>query len=190
MPSPEISFRFDPAKAAEAAALLLRLHGGPMGRMRLLKLLYLAEREALKRSNRPICGGLYVSMPHGPVMSEVYDLIRGQAWGESAVWNARIVAADERDLMLRGEIDPDSLSDADIAVLKDTFRRFKHMTDGQIYRFVHDPAKVPEYRDPEGSSAPIPAAHVLEAVGKTAPEIVTIAEEVRVENRQADLLSE
>ncbi len=46
-----------------------------MSYMKLIKLLYLADREALARWGRPITTDSYVSMKHGPVLSEVLNLI-------------------------------------------------------------------------------------------------------------------
>ena len=53
---------FDEEKATDAATYLLGRGGGRMTRMKLIKLLYIAEREAVARHNRPICGGRYVCM--------------------------------------------------------------------------------------------------------------------------------
>ena len=73
-----IQFRFHPEKAVEAAAILLKLHGKPMKYLGLLKILYIADRIALQRIEQPITGDHYVSMDYGPVLSKVYDLIKGQ----------------------------------------------------------------------------------------------------------------
>jgi Protein of unknown function (DUF4065) len=73
-----IQFRFHPEKAVEAAAVLLKLHGKPMKYLGLLKMLYIADRVALKRMEQPITGDHYVSMDYGPVLSGVYDMIKGK----------------------------------------------------------------------------------------------------------------
>src|SRR5262245_7595964 len=71
-------FRSDSRKTIEATAILLRLaHEKSMSRKRLLALLYHAERESLKRTGRPIIGGKLVAMQHGPIHSDVYDMIKG-----------------------------------------------------------------------------------------------------------------
>jgi hypothetical protein len=46
--------KFDERKATEATALLLSLRGGQMHYMKLIKLLYLADRRALLRWGIPI----------------------------------------------------------------------------------------------------------------------------------------
>ncbi len=68
--------RFDEEKATEAAALILSLRGGQMHYMKLIKLLYLLDREALSRWGIPVTTDTYVSMDHGPVVSAIYNLIR------------------------------------------------------------------------------------------------------------------
>ena len=59
-----VTYRED--KATQAAARLLRLAGGKLNHMKLMKLLYLADRRALIQWGRPITFDWYVSMPHGP----------------------------------------------------------------------------------------------------------------------------
>ena len=46
--------RFREAKTTQAAARLLTLRGGRMNYMKLLKLLYIVEREALLNWGRPV----------------------------------------------------------------------------------------------------------------------------------------
>src|SRR4051794_10494791 len=75
---------FDERKATEATSLLLMLRGNRMHYMKLIKLLYLADREALLRWGRPITTDTFVSMDYGPVVSTIYDLIRRKQNG--AVW--------------------------------------------------------------------------------------------------------
>src|SRR5437870_7012187 len=73
-----MSFKFDSKKAIEASAALLRMAPHRrMDRKRLLALLYIADRESMKRTCRPVVGGRLIALKHGPIHSEVYDLIKG-----------------------------------------------------------------------------------------------------------------
>src|SRR5437867_894691 len=66
-------------KTIEAIGVLFRTEGvRQMSALRLLKLLYMADRESLKETGRVITGDRVVAMEHGPVLSNVYDLIQGQ----------------------------------------------------------------------------------------------------------------
>jgi len=46
-----------------------------MSYLKLIKLLYIIDREALLRWGRPLTGDRYVSMDHGPVLSQTLNLI-------------------------------------------------------------------------------------------------------------------
>jgi uncharacterized phage-associated protein len=73
MASFEFRFRFD--KALQAAGLFLRLNGGSMKYLKLLKLLYLADRECLGVEGDTITGDNVRAMPKGPVLTTIYNLI-------------------------------------------------------------------------------------------------------------------
>ena len=62
-----------------------------MKHLRLIKLLYIAERTSLDRFGRPIIGDRYVSVRHGPALSNVYNLIKEEV--SETVWSINI----ERD---------------------------------------------------------------------------------------------
>jgi len=71
-------FHFSTKKIIEAGAVLLGCRSQRrMSYLRLLKLLYMADRESLKETGWPIIGTQPVAMDYGPVHSEVYDLVKG-----------------------------------------------------------------------------------------------------------------
>src|SRR5271155_4089348 len=72
-----VNFPLKVLKTIQAIGVLLRADGVKrMNYMRLLKLLYMADRESLRETGRPITGGPVTAMERGPVLEEVYDLIR------------------------------------------------------------------------------------------------------------------
>jgi uncharacterized phage-associated protein len=69
-------FRFNIEKTIQAIAAFLYFHqSDEMSYLRMLKLLYLADRESLKETGRSIASDRVVAMEHGPVLSSVYELI-------------------------------------------------------------------------------------------------------------------
>jgi hypothetical protein len=58
--------RFQLEKSLQAAGCLLELHGDCMEYVRLLKLLYIADREMVAEAGAPITGDRAVAMDHGP----------------------------------------------------------------------------------------------------------------------------
>ena len=61
--------------AAQVAAALILRAGRAVGALRLMKLMYLVEREAMKRHVRPIVFDDIFAMPNGMALSRTYDLM-------------------------------------------------------------------------------------------------------------------
>lgn len=84
--------QFDEAKATQTAAAFLRLAEGKLNYFALIKLLYMADREAFKRFGMPITTDRYVSMKLRPVTSNIYDRIKASASAGAplTLWSAHI----------------------------------------------------------------------------------------------------
>jgi uncharacterized phage-associated protein len=107
--------RFNEKKATQVAAQLLRLRGGRMSYMKLIKLMYLADREALLRWGRPISTDRYVSMDKGPVLSRVLDLATdGDDPSRPAIWSEQIGEPVSYAVELKADPGNDELSEAEI----------------------------------------------------------------------------
>lgn len=152
-----------------------------MGRMRLLKLLYLAERTALGKHGRPLYGGRYMSFFGGPLSSDVYDLIKyegmlGKGWADLI----RTVEYPEVALVKNEPVALDRLSEAEIDVIREIHEEFGSWTDDQIFEYVHNPKNVPEFkRPPIGRRTNILVSEVLRGVKKSAAEIAEIEASLR-----------
>lgn len=156
---------FDTLKVVQAAAVLLRAEGGCMSRLRLLKLLYIADRESIAETLRPITGDDVVAMDHGPVLSQTYRLIRREPGTDNAVWDRHIGQDGARDHVLRSEPGDGLLSEYEVSKLRAVSAGRRGMTDYQIADETH---KYPEWvrnQPPEGSRQNIPLRDVLEALG-------------------------
>jgi uncharacterized phage-associated protein len=170
-----IRFRFDERKATAAAAYLLQLHSGVMDYMRLVKLLYFAEREALATLGRPITGDLYFSLDEGPILSAVLDLCKEKRPGST--WPDFIQHKGTWSVALTREPDLGPLSDAETGILRVIAQR--HSGDDQwvLSKIAHRDFR--EWHDPNGGRLPIRPEDILQAVGKTPEQIEDIKEEAR-----------
>ena len=169
---------FNEAKATQAAVRLLRNRGGRMSYMKLIKLLYLADREALSRWGRSISTDTYVSMKHGPVLSRVLNLItegEDPSFGET-MWGRHISEPDHYDVILKEDSPGDLLSEAEDEFLDETSRNFGHMNRWKLVDLVHT---LPEWKDPDGSAFPIEYADILKAQNKKPDEIRAIVDELQ-----------
>ncbi|MBI2921309.1 MAG: SocA family protein [Planctomycetes bacterium] len=168
------SYPFNEAKAAQAAACLVDLAQGNMTRLRVIKLLYLADRTAILQMRWPIAGGTYFSMEHGPVLSEVYDLIRDQRESEGP-WQALIQSDGPRGIRRLGKTDFEDLSESDLSTLRAVHFEQAGKSDWELRNFTHD---LPEYEDPGRSALPIPVRRILLEEGVSIEEIRRLGEEV------------
>jgi uncharacterized phage-associated protein len=158
-------------KAAQAAAFLVKKHGGKMNLMVLLKLLYLADRTSLIQSGVPITGDTMVSMPHGPVLSQIYDSMKMPMDGDP--WCDYLSERNGYDIDLVKEApEDDELSRYEIGILSDVHKNYGHLQWFEIRKLTHD---LPEWTDPNGGSLVIDPAEILRAEGKTEAEIERIS---------------
>ena len=165
--------RFREDKATQAAARLLKLRGGTMSHLKLIKLLYLVEREALTRFGAPLAYDRYVSMPHGPVMSATLDRINEREAYEGGYWDQYIGPKRNNEVSLRDlQVVPnDQLSPAEESLIDEIFRRHGHLGRWELVRFTHT---LPEWIDPEGSSLPIDPGDILRSAGYSDQDIAEV----------------
>jgi len=136
-------FAFDERKVTAAAALLITLQGGQARYLRLIKLLYLADRESFRRFGRPISGDRYVAMKKGPVLSRVLDLIKDVPCETTGDWAAHIERFGQYSVRVRSDPGRGPLSEAEIEVLTETFNLFRQHDQWHIVEVTH---LLPEYR--------------------------------------------
>lgn len=190
-PVPDIDVRmsarlpFNERKATQAAAHLLRLRGGPMSYLKLIKLLYLADREALLRWGRPISTDRYVAMDRGPVLSRVLGLATdGEDPGAPSIWSASITEPRNYEVELKGDAGEDELSEAEIQLLDQVFSKHGKMSRWELVKLTHT---LPEWIDPRGGAIAITYRDILKAGGKSDLEIAAVEEEL-AELVETDLL--
>jgi uncharacterized phage-associated protein len=168
--------RFREDKATQAAALLLGWAGGSMNYMKLIKLLYLADRKALVQWGRPITFARAVSMKHGPVLSEVLDLINeGNPPGTRSPWNRTVSSPASYEVRLNGECSPDDLSDAEESVLAEVFREYGGLDPWPLVELLH--STLPEWI-PTSGAIPIQYRDILLNEGWTEAEVAEVESEL------------
>jgi uncharacterized phage-associated protein len=157
------AYRFHLAKTIEAVGILMRdAPGLRMSRIRLLKLLYIADRECMRSTGRPITGDRVVAMAQGPVLSRVYDCIKG-ACGELCAWEAFFVS-EGVGVVMKNPPAVGELSRFEIEMLR---RVSRERADKDEWQIVDETHEFPEWiaNDPGQSSKPIPFEEILAAVG-------------------------
>jgi len=117
----------------------------------------------------------YVSMNNGPVLSQTYNIMRGDEYETGKLWSEFVSSPVNYEVELLGDPGADHLSDAEIELIKDVFKRYGHMERWDLCDKTHE---FPEWKHPNGSSIPIDYKDILKAAGKTDIEIASIIEEI------------
>jgi uncharacterized phage-associated protein len=168
------SFRED--KATQAATLFLQWAGGRMNYMKLIKLLYLADRKALLAQGCPISFARPVSMKHGPVLSEVLDLVNeGSPPGTEAIWTRAISAPQNYQVQLSTPCPPDDLSDAEEEMLREVFEEYGALAPWPLVDHLHE--VLPEWTETEGA-VPIRYRDILRSEGWSEERIAELESEL------------
>ncbi len=155
-------FRFHFDRALQASACLLRLDGKRMGYLRLLKLLYIADREWLAEAGEPITGDRAVAMKQGPVLSGVYELIKGNG-SKAGVWDDHIRTEDYA-VELVADPGRGDLSRGIVEKLTEVSARYRDLDDWELSEETHTFREWADHY--KGGANPIPWEDVLLAQGK------------------------
>lgn len=169
---------FTEQKIAQMAAFFLIRRGGRMSYLKLLKLLYLADRESMSRYGESMSADNHYSMPHGPVLSQTLNLITGQT--DSPAWRDMIYPCENHEVALtHADFTPeelDQLSTADIEILDEVWQQFGHMKRFELVEYTHE--HLPEWVDPRGSSRPINPRATFAALGYNPEQAEVLAQNI------------
>jgi uncharacterized phage-associated protein len=156
---------FHVEKVAQAAAVLLKTEENRrMSRLRLLKLLYVADRERLQESGRPITGDRVAAMDHGPVLSQTYNLIKGEDL-LTPQWERYIRRVNHRYVVLDEDPGVGKLTRKEIAKLNEVATRYEDWDDYQVAVYTHSFPEWEKNKPAAGSSNRIPLEDLIEATG-------------------------
>lgn len=172
----KMRFVFNEQKAAQSAAFLLRLADGRMQYKKLIKLMYLSDKESLLVRGFPISGDDFYALPQGMVDSKTYNLVQRNCGDTpTRTWDI-YVRRDNYDSVLAPQApgNLDEITDFEKEILKRQFNEHQHRDGHQIGRMMHDKKFCPEWVDPDGASIEISPEDVLRSARKSNEEIQEI----------------
>lgn len=187
---------FNERKAAQVAAFFLHKGTPPalravgwrqrMKLIKLMKLMYLAERQSMQLYGEPMIGDSLYSMDHGPVLSTTLNLINGMTKSAEGGWDYWISDRADHRVALKTSVDDPrkellELSDADLEILNTVWDKFGGMDAFKLAELTHQIC--PEWQDPKGSSIPISHEKILEACGRSEEEIEDLRARIRLQRR-------
>lgn len=173
---------FSASTIAQMAAVFAKKEGGRINVLKLAKLLYLADRASIARYGSPISHDRFVSMEHGPVLSNALDLADGKTRSEE--WSTWIKPRRKHDVAVARDFERDDLShlsDADLEVLDEVYKDVGWMDRFELRDYTHK--HCPEWKDPGKSSLPIRIEDIFLALGLADTEARSMAQTVLAERR-------
>lgn len=150
--SRKILFQYDADKAREAVLRLLHRHGGSMDKLKLIKLLFYADRAHLVRYGRPIVGGHYFAMNLGPVSSELKDNIDSTEKDDQLPF--KIIGS--YNLVAKEPSDENWLSESDLEVLDEIYAEYNHIDSVKLGLMSHNLKAWKNNKPLQGGRKPIP----------------------------------
>ena len=185
---PQAPAGFRSRKAAQICAYFAsRSDGGRIDKLKLSKLVYLAERRFLAEHHRPMLFDDLYSLAHGPVCSSTLRGIEGG--GDKKLWNDyirrhgldTIVAVKSMERQ-----DLDHVSDAELKILDKIWRRFSGRSPSSLRNYTH--TECSEYTEISAGSKPFSYLEVFQALGRDDAE--ELDREVRNMREFDELLEE
>jgi len=153
---------YDVPTAAQAAAFFARKSGGTINVLKLVKLMYMAERCYMEQYDEPLFYDTFVSMDYGPVPSTTLNLINGMI--SKDVWSDYIGNRMGNDIQSVGDKPLNHISAAEEKVLSYVWDKFKDVDRFDLAKWTHE--NCPEWENPRGSSKPISHELVFKFLGK------------------------
>jgi uncharacterized phage-associated protein len=156
-------YRASSAKALEVI-LYLASKQGKLDFYRIVKIVFYADKHHLSKYGRPIVGGAYIAMPHGPVPDVVYSILKGdeieyQFFLEYGGLNNDPMPFEVRDrywvyptrapnTKLLSDSDMEALDLAYVAHSTKSFRELEHLTHAEdAYVSAVEQGRNLDYRD-------------------------------------------
>jgi len=172
--------------AGQMAGWFLHRDGGTMSYIKLMKLLYIAERTSIKENSFPILGDNLFSMDKGPILSATYDYMK-KVQAEKNGWSKWVSQKQKSAVSLMRSYNPedlDLLSKATLEILEEVWNRHGQMTQKEIVEHVHN---FPEWKSSSGSFMKIKYKELLNGLGY-GEKSKEIAEELEVQQQASKAL--
>lgn len=172
-----------------AAYFLLKTDTKQMNYRKLNMLMYLSEREFIKKHYDSLTFNKMKSTEHGPVLVETLDLMEGNRPSNYKGWNSKINKSEGGMISLKKGIkakDLGRLSQADREIMDEIWKKFGGISPIKLEEYAKQ--NCPEWQDPSKSTIPIKVETLCEALNFDVGEIY--ATEYRIEDSLSLLSSD
>ena len=141
-----LKFKFDEKKAISVILYVSRSLQKAKIRQdlhKIFKILYFADQKHLARYGRPIIGDFYIAMDHGPVPSQIYDIIktvRGDSIFTSKDNYNKYFSVNKHIMSPKKKPDMDEFSVSDLECIDESIKENKRINFKDLKDKSHDKA--------------------------------------------------
>lgn len=130
-------------KIAQVQNYLVRKEGGKIDKLKLVKLIYLADRYHIRKYGRLVTGDDYYAMQNGPVGSVTKDIAGFSEWlapaeREYAQKYLAPLGGDAHTIISLHDVDTDELSDTDVEALEFAYKTFGSRNAEDLVELTHE----------------------------------------------------
>ena len=136
---------FDYKKAVQAINYLAKKEGGKIDKLKLIKLIYFADRYHIRKYGRPIINDAYIAMPLGAVGSSVKDIAGFSDFlaDEERSYSEKFIVKEKGYLIKSiADTDLDVFSKSDIEAIDFAYNKFGGYKASKLVDICH---KYPEW---------------------------------------------
>jgi uncharacterized phage-associated protein len=137
-----ISFTFRPEKFVNAIAYFVA-NCPTVGRTKLCKLLYFADKEHLLRYGRTITGDRYYRLEHGPIPTKGLNMLRGMSGPADAALLHQSLILEKDNIRPKRKPDLKVFSKSDLKVLEEVCAKYGKYSASYLSHLSH---KEPAWR--------------------------------------------
>lgn len=166
----------DIEKSIDVMHYIAKKTGHNITDVKLMKLMYFADRKALLETGFPITDDCYYIMNRGPILSSTLDHLNSYSSEVASIFEEPIKKVDGgfpvKELKLKSseERDYESLAEVEISILDAVLEELGSMSTNEIVTHAHDGKNCPEWNFPKGTSLPLPIETILLHHGFTQDE--------------------
>jgi len=171
-------------KSLDVMHYFVKKLGDSVTDVKLMKLMYFADRKALLETGFPITDDCYYIMNRGPILSSTLDHLnnysdevasifekpKGKNEGGYPVREIRLKESSVRSYEFLAEIE--------VSILDSIFDELSEMSTNEIVQYAHDDKICPEWQFPSGTSIPLSIEKILRHHGVDKKEAEQMAQEI------------
>lgn len=178
--------------AAQVAAYFLWKAKEPVKYIKLMKLMYLAEREFLLSHGSRLTGDELYSLPYGPVLSNTLD--KFHVIDSDTYWSRWIKCVEDNKFILKkANFCRESfnfLSDAQMKILDRVYQKYGHYEAFDLVDLTHTQEHCPEWQNPGKSRLPLRIEDILRNDGRNQQETIATMQSLQEQDEYDRLIAD